>query len=75
MLYYEIGKNYLSRNKTQSTADDKKAKLERKEDANTKTTHDVLSKRKPKPSVYNLSAALQAVNNPLENKVGIHGQQ
>ena len=33
---------------------------------------DVLAKRKPKSSVKNLSAALQAVNNPLENKVGIH---
>ena len=43
-------KNYLSHNKIQSTADNKEAKIERKEDANTKTTHDVLSKRKPKPS-------------------------
>ena len=42
--------NNLSQNKTQSTADNKKAKIERKEDANTKTTRDVLSKRKPKPS-------------------------
>ena len=46
----ELVKNYLSRNKTQFTADNKKAKIERKEDANTKTTRDVLSKRKPKPS-------------------------
>ena len=46
----ELVKNYLGQNKTQSTADNKKAKIERKEDANTKTTRDVLSKRKPKPS-------------------------
>ena len=36
---------------------------------------DVLSKRKPKSSTENLSAALQVVNNPLENKVRIHEQQ
>ena len=35
----------------------------------------MLSKRKPKPSTKNLSAALQAVNNPLKNVVGIHEQQ
>ena len=46
----ELVKNYLSQNKIQSTADNKKAKIERKENANTKTTRDVLSKRKPKPS-------------------------
>ena len=46
----ELVKNYLSQIKTQSTAENKKAKIERKEDANTKTTRDVLSKRKPKPS-------------------------
>ena len=46
----KLVKNYLSQNKTQSTADNKKAKIERKEDAKTKTTRDVLSKRKPKPS-------------------------
>ena len=34
--------------------------------------NDVLSKRKPKPSAYNLSATLQAINNPLKNKVGIY---
>ena len=45
----ELVKNYLSQIKIQSTADNKKAKIERKEDANTKTTRDVLSKRKPKP--------------------------
>ena len=43
-------KNYLTQNKTQSSAENKKTKIERKEDANTKTTRDVLSKRKPKPS-------------------------
>ena len=42
--------NYLSQHKIKSTADNKKAKIERKEGANTKTTRDVLSKRKPKPS-------------------------
>ena len=36
---------------------------------------DALSKRKLKPSALNLSAALQAVNNPLKNEVGIHEQQ
>ena len=46
----ELVKNYLSQNKTQSTVDNKKAKIERKEDANTKTIRDVLSKRKPKLS-------------------------
>ena len=45
----ELVKYYLSQNKIQSTADNKKEKIERKEDANTKTTRDVLSKRKPKP--------------------------
>ena len=44
-------------------------------DANTRTTHDVLSKRKPKPSAKNLAAVLQVVSNPLENVVGIHEQQ
>ena len=36
--------------------------------------NDVLSKRKLKSSVLNLSAVLQAFNNPLENEVGIHEQ-
>ena len=36
---------------------------------------DVLLKRKPKFSAQNLSAPLQAVNNPLKNEVGIHEQQ
>ena len=43
-------KTYLSHNKIKSTADSKKAKIERKEDVNTKITRDVLSKRKPKLS-------------------------
>ena len=46
----KLVKTYLSHNKIKSTADNKKAKIERKEDANTKTTRDVLSKRKSKPS-------------------------
>ena len=46
----ELVKKYLSQSKIQSTVDNKKAKIEKKEDANTKTTRDVLSKRKPKPS-------------------------
>ena len=46
----ELVKNYLSQNKIQSIADNKKAKIERKEDANTRTTRDVLLKRKPTPS-------------------------
>ena len=37
--------------------------------------NDVLLKRKPKPSTKNLFAALQTVNNPLKNVVGIHEQQ
>ena len=45
----KLVKNYLSHNKIKITADNKKAKIERKEDANTKTTRDVLSKRKLKP--------------------------
>ena len=36
--------------------------------------NDVLSKRKLKPLAKNLSAALQAVNNPLKNVVGIYEQ-
>ena len=46
----KLVKTYLSHNKIKSTADNKKARIERKEDANTKTIRDVLSKRKPKPS-------------------------
>ena len=71
----KLGKNYLSHNKIKPQQIIKRAKIERKEDANTKTTRDVLSKRKPKSSAKNLSAALQAVNNPLENTLGIQGQQ
>ena len=37
--------------------------------------NDVLLKRKLKSSAQNLSTALQAVNNPLKNVVGIQGQQ
>ena len=47
----KLVKTYLSHNKIKSTTDNKKAKIERKEDANTKTTRDVLMKRKPKLSV------------------------
>ena len=46
----KLVKIYLSQHKIKFTADSIKAKIERKEDANTKTTRDVLSKRKPKPS-------------------------
>ena len=35
----------------------------------------MLSKRKPKYSMKNLSATLQAADNPLENEVGKHEQQ
>ena len=35
---------------------------------------DVLSKRKPKNSVKNLSAALQAEINPLNNQLGYMGK-
>ena len=34
---------------------------------------DVLSKRKPKNSAKNLSAALQAVIDPLDNQLGYKG--
>ena len=40
-----------------------------------KQHNNVLSKRKPKSLAWNLSTVLQAVNNPLENEVGIHEQQ
>ena len=49
-LIYGIGKTIYAKLKTQPKAVNKKAKTKRKEDANTKTTRDVLSKRKPKPS-------------------------
>ena len=35
----------------------------------------MLSKKKPKNSVKNLSAALQAVINPLDNQLGYMGKQ
>ena len=46
----ELEKAIYAKLKIQPTAVNKKAKIKRKEDANTKTTCDVLSKRKPKPS-------------------------
>ena len=46
----KLVKNYLSHNKIKPQQIIKRAKIERKEEANTKTTRDVLSKRKPKPS-------------------------
>ena len=46
----ELEKAIYAKLKTQPTAVNKKAKIKRKEDANTKTTRDALSKRKPKPS-------------------------
>ena len=48
------------------------AKIKGREMQTQRQHSDVLSKRKSKFSVKNLSAALQAVNNLLENKVGIH---
>ena len=51
------------------------ARIEGKEMQTQRQHSDVLSKRKPKSSVKNLSAAFQVVNNPLENKVRIHEQQ
>ena len=48
-------------------------KIVGKKDANTKKHVDVLSKRKPKNSVKNLSAALQAVIDLLDNQLGYMG--
>ena len=48
------------------------AKIKKREMQTQRQHSDVLSKKKPKSSAKNLSAALQAVNNPLENKVEIH---
>ena len=48
------------------------AKIKGREMQTQRKYSDVLSKRKPKSSVKNLSAALQVVNNPLENKVRIY---
>ena len=50
----------------------KKAKIKGREMQTQRQHSDVLSKRKPKSTAKNLFAALQVVNNPLENKVGIH---
>ena len=44
-----------------------KGKRVRKKNANTRQHTNVLSKRKPKNSVKNLSATFQAVINPLDN--------
>ena len=51
------------------------AKIKGKEMQTQKQHSDMLLKRKPKSSVQNLSTALQTINNPLENEVGIHKQQ
>ena len=45
----KLVKNYLSHNKIKPQQIIK-SKYKGKRDANTRTTHDVLSKRKPKPS-------------------------
>ena len=44
-----------------------------KRDANTRYHADVLSKRKPKNSAKNLSAALQAIIDSLDNQLGYMG--
>ena len=49
-----------------------KVKRVGKRDPNTRFHGDVLSKRKLKNLAKNLSATLQKVINPLENKVGVH---
>ena len=46
-----------------------------KKDANTRQHADVLSKRKPKNSAKNLSAALQVEIDPLDNQLGYIGKQ
>ena len=46
-----------------------KVKRVRKKNANTRKHLDVLSKRKPKNSAKNLSAALQELNDPLKNEL------
>ena len=48
------------------------AKIKGKEMQTQGQHSDMLSKGKPKSSAKNLSAALQAVNNLLENIVGIY---
>ena len=50
-----------------------KAKRVGKKNANTREHADVLSKRKPKNLVKNLSAAFQTVINPLDNQLGYMG--
>ena len=47
-----------------------KGKRVGKKDANTRYYADVLSKRKPKNLTKNLSVALQAVIDPLDNQLG-----
>ena len=46
-----------------------------KRDANTRYHADVLSKRKLKNSAKNLSAALQAIIDQLDNELGYMGEQ
>ena len=48
------------------------AKIKGREMQTQRQHNDVLSKRKPKSSTKNLSVALQTINNPLKNEVGIH---
>ena len=50
----------------------KKAKRVGKKDANKRKHRDVSLRRKLKNFVKNLSAALQVVIDPLENKVGVY---
>ena len=51
------------------------AKIKEREMQTQRQHSDVLSKRKPKSLAKNLFAALQTVNNPLENEVRIQEQQ
>ena len=51
------------------------AKDKGKRDANTKTTQRCVIEEETEVLGVNLSVAFQAVNNLLENKVGIHEQQ
>ena len=50
-----------------------KGKRVGKKNANTRKHADVLSKKKPKNSTKNLSAALQVVINPLDNQLRYMG--
>ena len=52
-----------------TTAVIKMTKIKGKEMQSQRQHSDVLSKRKPKNSAKNLSVALQAVNDPLENQL------